>query len=120
MNPARHALLLLSLSALMGCAGDEIAGTAMWRHRDGSAVSAVDLDQSQAACRQAAMGRDRNASPFGPGNPAYHPGGIGLKTKSPPGGFEYSSTLPNVSSGMPSDLERIEACLYSKGIVRAL
>jgi hypothetical protein len=60
---------------------------AMWRHRDRGAVSAMELAQSRAACRQTTMRQDRNPAPFAFGNPAYHSGGIGLETTSPPGGF---------------------------------
>jgi len=53
------------------------------------------------------------------GNPAYHPGGIGLKTTPPPGDFGFTSRLPNVPPADPDDPKWIEACLNSQGIVRA-
>ena len=119
METARTLHLLLALCALSGCAGDGTPDATLWRYRDGRALSEVELAQSRADCRQATIGQDRYLSPFAINNPAYHPGGIGLKTTSPPGGFAFSSTLPNVSSATSDAPERIEACLYSKGIVRA-
>ncbi len=118
MTAARISILALALSAMMGCAGDRATDATMWRHRDGSALSAVELAQSRAACRKAAMRTDRYLAPFSSGNPAYHPGGIGLETTSPPGGFGYSSSLPNVPPAEFDDPERVEVCLDSKGIVR--
>jgi hypothetical protein len=102
-----------------GLRGDRTNDAKMWRHRDGSDLSAVELAQSRAACRKAAMRTDRYLAPFSSGNPAYHPGGIGLETTSPPGGFGYSSSLPNVPPAEFDDPERLEVCLDSKGIVRA-
>jgi len=119
MTAARISILALALSAMMGCAGDRATDATMWRHRDGSALSAVELAQSRAACRKAAMRTDRYLTPFSSGNPAYHPGGIGLETTSPPGGFGYSSSLPNVPPAEFDDPERLEVCLDSKGIVGA-
>jgi len=116
---ARISTLALALSAMMGCAGDRTTDAKMWRHRDGSDLSDDELAQSRAACRKAAMRTDRYLAPFSSGNPAYHPGGIGLETTSPPGGFGYSSSLPNVPSAEFDDPERLEVCLDSKGIVRA-
>ena len=119
MTAARSSILALALSAMMGCAGDKTTDAAIWRHRDGSGLSAVELAQSRAACRKAAMRSDRYLAPFSSGNPAYHPGGIGLETTPPPGGFGYSSSLPNVPPAEFDDPERLEVCLNSKGIVRA-
>lgn len=121
MTASRFSMMAILL--LAACAGGKTGGrsdVAAWRHRDGSAVTALELAQSQAACRQTvAVAEDRRPAPFVAENPAYHPGGIGLETTSPPGGFGYSSALPNVPSAPPGDTGLIEACLDSKGIVRA-
>jgi hypothetical protein len=119
MTATRISILTLALSTMMGCAGDKTTDATMWRHRDGTPVSAVELAENRAACRQTAMRMDRNPPPFPSGNPAYHPGGIGLETTSPPDGFGYSSTLPNAPSADVGDPVRLEDCLASKGIVRA-
>jgi hypothetical protein len=52
------------------------------------------------------------------GNPAYHPGGIGLETTTPPGDFGFTSRLMNVAPADSDSPERIEACLGSRGILR--
>ena len=119
MTANRMSLPALALLALMGCAGDKGTDATTWQHPDGSPVSAGQLAQSRAACRQAGIRPDNNSNPFKVGNPAYHPGGIGLKTTPPPGDFGFTSRLPNVPPADPDDPKRIEACLNSQGIVRA-
>jgi hypothetical protein len=118
MTANRMSLPALALLALMGCAGDKGTNATTWQHPDGSPVSAGELAQDQAACRQAATRPDSNPNPFNVGNPAYHPGGIGLETTTPPGDFGFTSRLMNVAPTDSDNPERIEACLGSRGIVR--
>jgi hypothetical protein len=118
MKATRMSLPALALLALMGCAGDQGTNATTWQHPDGSPVSAGELAQGQAACRQAATRPDNNSNPFNIGNPAYRPGGIGLEATTPPGDFGFTSRLPNVPPANSDDPERIEACLGSRGIVR--
>jgi hypothetical protein len=119
MTATRISIPALALFALMGCAEEKTMDTAMWRHRDGTAVTALELAQSRAACRQTAMRTDRNPNAFASENPAYHPGGIGLENTTPPGGFGFTSALPNVPPAEFDDPEQLEVCLDSQGIVRA-
>jgi hypothetical protein len=119
MTANRMSLPALVLLALVGCAGDQGTNATTWQHPDGSPVSADELAQGQAACRQAATRADSNPNPFNVGNPAYHPGGIGLETTLPPGDYGFTSRLPNVPPSNADNPERIEACLGSQGIVRA-
>ena len=118
MTATRIALPALALLALVGCAGGKGGDATTWQHPDGSPVSAGELAHSQAACRQAATRPDSNPNPFNVGNPAYHPGGIGLETTLPPGDYGFTSRLPNIPPPDANNPERIEACLGSKGIVR--
>src|SRR5216684_4255980 len=103
MTATRILIPALALSALMGCGGDKTTDATMWQHRDGSPLSAVELAKGRAACRQTAMRTDRTPDPFASGNPAYHPGGIGLENTSPLGGFGFPSALPNVSPAKSDD-----------------
>jgi len=91
MTAARISILALALSAMMGCAGDRATDATIWHHRDGSAVSAVELAQSRAACRKAAMRTDRYLTPFPSGNPAYHPGIFGNPAVAKSYGFVQST-----------------------------
>lgn len=119
MTAIRISLPALALFALMGCAGDQINDPAVWRHRDGTPVTALELAQARAACRQTAMQTNRNPNPFAFENPAYHPGGIGLENTTPPGGFGFSSALSNVPPAEFDEPQRLEVCLDSQGIVPA-
>jgi hypothetical protein len=104
----------------MGCADDNTNDATAWRHRDGSPVTTLELAQARGACRQTAMMRtERSPDPFATGNPAYHPGGIGLENTTPPGDFGFTSTLPNVPPPEFDDPARLEVCLESMGIVPA-
>jgi hypothetical protein len=119
MTATRISLPAIALLALMGCAGDKATDATAWQHPDGSPVSPGELAQDQAACRQAATRPDSNPNPFNVGNPAYHPGGIGLESTLPPGDYGFTSRLPNITPSDSDAPERIEACLGSQGIVRA-
>ena len=119
MRVAPLAILALVLPAMMGCAGDKTSKATAWRHSDGSEVSAVELAKGRAACRQTATRTDSARAPFAAGNPAYHPGGIGLDSTLAPAGFGSPAPFPNTPPSEFNDLEKLTTCLASQGIVPA-
>jgi hypothetical protein len=101
------AAIILLASA---CAGDKTGGrsdVAGWRHRDSSAVSDLEFDRASGACRgPTTTVLNPDSAPFDTTmNPAF-----GLFNALPP---------PPPPSSAPDDAAQFEACLDSKGIVRA-
>ena len=119
MRIASLAMLALALPVMMGCAGDKTADATAWRHSDGSELSAVELAKGRAACRQTATRTDSTPAPFASGNPAYHPGGIGLDSRLASAGFGSASPFPNTPRSEFDDPQKLTECLASQGIVRA-
>jgi hypothetical protein len=117
MRVARVLMLAPVLAALIGCAEDKTP-KATWQHSDGSPLDPVELAQSRAACDRTATRAELQPPPAIAGNPAYHPGGIGLESTQAAAGFGGPSGLPNAPPVIAEDAARVETCLADKGIVR--
>jgi hypothetical protein len=101
--------------ALTSCAGGkagdrgdagERSDVAGWRHRDGSAVSALEFGQARVACSQTATVRNPESVPFD-------------TTMDPALGRAFLNALPPSPSSPPNDAAQFMECLDAKGIVPA-
>lgn len=113
---------IMTAVAIAGCtSGTEVDRNqdmaAMWRHQDGTLVSATEYAQARAVCERTGTREPLPNTGFA-SNPIYHPGGEGLTAASPGTGFLSPLNSPN-STRVGQEAVPLADCLRSRGFVQA-
>jgi len=117
------AFAALAACSLMGPPPPTVVDISQWRTADGQPLTHAEFEALRNSClpRRGEIAMDPRGAAASPeiGNPAFHPGGLGLMSETPLGGpssgapIAVDTTRVERGAGMP-----LEDCLQSKGLVK--